>query len=117
MLIAPDADLVKTLKSLDKYLHNLKPVRRLNTLTRVQRELVQSITASVNLARGQVEFSVADEDAEAQIKGFKLAIEQLSVVREGILEASMHDLVDAVDVAQLTAMCDHCIDKLNLLTT
>ena len=107
-----DTALIKTLRQLGKYLYNLKSVRQRNTLGKVQREIVQSLVANVDLARAQVEFSATDEDAVAQQKGLMLAVEQLEAVKQGILDASMYDLVDVVDVAQLSAMTELCLEKL-----
>lgn len=107
-----DQSLAQYLKRLEKLISILKSVRRLNTLSKEEREVMISVRDNSALARAQVEYSLGDEDDEAARKGLKLAIDQLSAVREGLLMAGMYDLLDAVDIAQYTSMTDLCIDRL-----
>jgi hypothetical protein len=103
------------IRRLEKYVYNLPAVRAQNTLTRTERDIVQSIAQNISLARTQTEFSLGDEDPQARKKGFALAIEQLREVIEGILTASTHEIVSVIEVTQLTAIAEVCIDRIELL--
>jgi hypothetical protein len=114
-MIDAQESLSSLIKRLEKYVYNLTAVRQQNTLSRAERNIVQDITQNISLARAQTEFSQGDEDIIARIKGFRLAIEELRAVIDGILLASNHDLVSIIEVTQLTAMAEVCIDRVNLL--
>jgi len=114
MAEAPES-LSSLIKRLEKYVYNLTAVRRQNTLTRTERNIVQDITQNISLARAQTEFSQGDEDVEARIKGFRLSLEQLGEVIDGILLASNHDMVSVIEVTQLTALAEVCKDRIELL--
>jgi hypothetical protein len=105
----------KLVRRLEMYIFNLVPVRNLNTLSRDERKLIQTVTQNISLARGQIEFSLGDEDFDARKKGFMLAHEQLEAVNEGILGASMRGLIDTIEVSQLSAMTELCIDRIKQL--
>ncbi len=69
---------------------------------------MQNMLDSVALARGQAQFSLNDEDNEAQAHGFNLVLEQLSITQEKTLAAGGYDLLGPVDVAELSAINDLC---------
>lgn len=103
------------LKRLERYIYGLPAAKGLNTLSYDDRQVVMKVTQHIALARSQVDFSFADEDVIAQRKGFNLAITQLKTVIEGILEAGGKDLIDVVDMTQLTVNAEVCIDQLSAL--
>jgi hypothetical protein len=108
-----DEFVTQRLKRLEKYIYGLKAAKSLNMLSYDERQIVLDITQNISLARSQVDFSFADEDVIAQRKGFRLAVEQLQAVIDGILEAGGRDLIDTVDITQLTVNAEICIDQLN----
>jgi hypothetical protein len=110
-----EGTLTQIIRKLEKYVYNLPAVRSQNTLTRQQRDIIQSVAQNVSLARSQTEFSLGDEDELAQRAGLKLASEQLQEVIAGILLASQHDIVSVIEVTQLTANAEMCIDRLTVL--
>lgn len=103
------------LKKLEKYIYALKPARNLNKLIGPQREKMLLMTRNVSLAKAQVEYSLADEAQAARRQGLELAIEQLDNTIQAILAASMLDLIDTVDVAQLTSMAEMAIEQIKAL--
>jgi hypothetical protein len=107
--------LSQLIRRLEKYVFNLPAVRAQNTLTRQQRDIVQVIAQNISLARAQTEFSLGDEDEAARLAGFKLATEQLQAVIDGILLASQQDIVNVIEVTQLSSMAEICIDRLESL--
>lgn len=58
------------------------------------------------------EQSAAEEDTRTQLRLLPKVVKCLEELRESILVASQHDLVGAVDVAQLSAQLDELIDRL-----
>ena len=58
------------------------------------------------------DMSAAEEDTRAQVRLLPRAVKGMEGVREAILAASEHDVVGAVDVAQVSAQLDELIAKL-----
>lgn len=110
-----DEFVTQRLKRLERYINGLPAAKGLNTLSYDDRQIIMKVTQHIALARSQVDYSFADEDAQAQRKGFSLAITQLETVIEAILEAGGKDLIDIVDITQLTVNAEVCIDQLSAL--
>lgn len=102
----------QSLKKLEKYIYNLKAARQLNTLNTAPREAMIALRNDVSNARIQVDGYQKSEDTREQIELLGRALELLEQVREGILTASQYDLVDTVDVAQLSAMNEQIMERL-----
>jgi hypothetical protein len=102
----------KQLRQLERSIYNLPAARKLNTLSREQRELMIGLRESVSSARVAYDEAISTEDAKETILSIEYGVERLEVVRESILAASQHDLLSAVDVAELSARTEHISDKL-----
>jgi len=100
------------LKKLEKYIYNLKAARHLNTLSTAPREAMIALRNDVSNARIQVDAYQNNEDSRMQAELLARAVELLEQVRAGILMASSYDLVDVVDVAQLSAMTELIIERI-----
>ena len=103
------------IKRLEKYLIGLPVARNRNMLSREQRDTMNEVLDNAALARKQFEFSVMDEDATAQAQGFDLTIEQLKVIRQGLLHPSMQEQLSAVDVSQLTSLAELCMEDVKAM--
>lgn len=99
-------------RKLELYIGQLPSVRQRNAFAGEQRKVLIAVMQHVALAREQIAFSLADEDADARNDGLHLAVEQLRNTIGSILAASMHNLIDAVEVSQLTAIAELCIDRI-----
>jgi len=100
------------LKKLEKYIYNLKAARQLNTLSRAPREAMMALRNDVSNARIQVEGYQNSDDTHEQAGLLVRAQELLAAVQEDILQVGGYDLIDAVDVAQLSAMNELIIERL-----
>lgn len=110
-----DRSLTQYLRRLERLIYNIKPVRELNTLTKQQQEIVIAVRDNINLARVQVEFSLADKSTKARYEGLRLAIGQLEIVNKGVIAAGTEGLLSSVDVSQLSAMANLCVDRIEAM--
>ncbi len=100
------------LKLLEKYIYNLPAARQLNMLSSLPREAIIRLREAISSARLSIGLYSKSEDTHEQEQFLTESIKQLENVSESILAASQHDLLDTVDVAHLSALNEHIIEKL-----
>jgi hypothetical protein len=99
-------------KRLEKYIYNLKAARELNMLSVAPREAMIALRTNVTAARTRTEDYFNADDTREQVTALEQSLEYLEAVRQGILQASTYDLLDAVDVAHLAALTEQIIERL-----
>jgi hypothetical protein len=104
------AYLTTSLLKLEKYIRTLPNVRGASELERAERESALALPDAVSEARRLANDAATADDSGVKLSSLRYCQEQLEQFREALLKASQYDLVDAVDVAQLSAMADQAND-------
>ncbi|MDB5186337.1 MAG: hypothetical protein JWL85_860 [Candidatus Saccharibacteria bacterium] len=77
------------------------------------REASMAVKKSMMMARSYIrDYELLDDDLYAQASILPEAIECLEKLRTDILNASQHNLIGAIDVAQLTAQLEQILERL-----
>ena len=100
------------IRKLERYILNLPLAKKLNTLSRQQRDLMMDLRDSVADARKSIVLYSGSDDVEDQIKFLEDSIEQIKLVNDQIIIASQHDLLGVVDVAHLSALAESIKERL-----
>jgi hypothetical protein len=98
------------LRKLEKYVRVLPTLRHVRELERAARESALDMQDSLSEARRLANDSALSDKPDVKTASFARSQEQLENFREALLRASQYDLVDAADVAQLSAMAEQVND-------
>lgn len=98
------------LRKLEKYVRILPCVKRARDLDRAARESLLDMQDALSEARRLANDAAMTDNPDVKVASFGRSQEQLEGFREAILRASQFDLVDAADVAQLSAMAEQVHD-------
>lgn len=104
------AFITTALRKLEKYVRTLPSVRQLRSLGREDRQRLGALEDSLGEARRLANDAATSDQVVVKIASFDHCQEELENFRTALLAASHTDLVDAVDVAQLSAMADQVAD-------
>ncbi len=106
-----DQTLPQQVRRLEKYVLTLPAAKKLNMLDSEAREAMIALLNATFAARTSIAHYWNADDSEQQQIDLEESILQLEKVREAILAASYYELLDAVDVAQLSALNEHIIEQ------
>ena len=107
-----EESLSKQAKKLERYINTLPHAKQLNKLSSAPREVMIALTTSIFQARRATETYSGSDDTEEQLMALEEAIMSYKQVNKSILLASSYDLIDTVDVAHLSALCEQILDRL-----
>jgi hypothetical protein len=102
------------LRKLEKYLRTLPIMRKATMLERKRREALFAMEDALGEASRLARDAANGEELTVRRSSFARCREQLETFRQALLNASQHDLVDAVDVAHLSAMADQANDLVRI---
>lgn len=102
----------QSIKKLEKYVRLLSVMRRITSLDRVERESLLALGDALSDAGKLANDAVTSEDVAVIVVSLGRCRDQLELFRKALLAASQYDLVDAADVAQLSALADQIIDAI-----
>ncbi|MBA2278894.1 hypothetical protein H0V99_00410 [Candidatus Saccharibacteria bacterium] len=86
--------------------------KQLNVLSGKQREAMVRLRDSVSDARTSITKYASSDDSEQQAQALQAGIEHITDANDAILNASQYDLLDAADVAHLSALAQHIKERL-----
>lgn len=104
--------LVADIKKLERYILNLPKAKSLNTMSRAEREAMLDLRDTTSLARESIVKYIVTDDTNDKLKFLELSIEQVVLLNDKMLLASQYDLLDAVDVAHLSAITETIKERL-----
>lgn len=97
-------------RKLEKYVRTLPAMRQLTSLDRQDRERLHALEDKLGEARRLANDAATSDDAQVKMASFEHCHKELEDFRAALLLASHTDVVNAVDVAQLSAMADEVAD-------
>lgn len=106
------SQLITDVRKLEKYVMTLPVAKKLNMLSRQEQEAVIGMTGGVTEARINISKYLSSDDTDEQAKLLSAGIESLETTNKAVLAASQLDLIDAADVAHLSALADHINERL-----
>jgi hypothetical protein len=98
------------LRKLEKYVRTLPNMQQLTSLDRQDRERLRALEDTLSEARRLANDAATTDTSSIKHASFQYCQEQLEAFRSALLLASHTNLVDVVDVAQLSAMADEVAD-------
>lgn len=113
MLVHMDEEssyITSQLRKLEKYVRTLPNMRGATSLPRAQRDSLLDLQDALADARKLAHDAATSEVLVVKIASYQRCVEGLEQFRQALLMASQFDLVDTVDVAQLSAMADLVAD-------
>lgn len=112
MLSLEDDSLANSIKKLERYVLNLPLAKSMNTMNKASREAMIALTDSVAEARDNITRYVVSDDILEKQQKLEASIEHIKLVNDNILMASSYDLLDAIDVAQMSAATEMIKERL-----
>lgn len=103
----------KEVKKLERYVRLIPAYRQLGGLGRVERDSLLLLSSYLVEVGKLINDAVATEDMVVRADGRMRAVAALDEFRKSLLIASQYELVDAADVAELSALGDQIIDAIN----
>ena len=100
------AYITAALRKLEKYVRTLPSVREARSLGREDRQRLNALEDALGEARRLANDAATSDRVDVKLASFDYCQEELENFRKALLAASHTDLVDGVDVAQLSAMAD-----------
>ena len=102
----------QAVKKLEKYVYTLPMAKQLNVLSGQARLAMIRLRDNVTDARASIVKYESSDDTREQAQALEASIENITETNEAILAASQHDLLDAADVAHLSALAQHIKERL-----
>lgn len=104
--------IVQDIKKLERYIMNLSKAKKLNTMSKAEREAMMDLRDSVSDARESiVKYESSDNTAE-KLQYLDSSIEYVKTINDSMLIASQFDLLDGVDVAHFSAITETIKERL-----
>ena len=97
----------KELKKLEKYIRGLKSYQNYNMLEGVERKALLEMQDALSLAVRLHSDATKADRSDVMLVSLERCAEQLVIFNDKLLFASQFDLVDSVDVAQLSSTSEH----------
>jgi signal transduction histidine kinase len=112
-VVEEDASLIRQLRRLESYIYNLNSFVETDGLDWTAQDAVHQVRRSVADARSLVrDYQTLEDDRKSQAEILPLSIEKLEELRADIVKASQYEVIDAVDVAHISAWIEQIIERL-----
>ena len=99
-------------RKLERYVMNLPMAKNLNTMNKNEREAMLDLRGGAEVLRESVVKYGMSDDTSDKARYLTDGVKQVKELNELILAASQYDLVDAVDVAHLSAITEIIKERL-----
>jgi hypothetical protein len=108
-----DMSATAQLRKLEKYVRVLPIMRQLHRLGRQERDSLSDVQDVLLDARKLAHDGDTSDNLTIKVASYERCVEQLEAFRQAMLSASQLDLLDAADVAQLSAMAEQAADTIS----
>lgn len=107
-----ELSLPQVAKKLEKYVMTLPAAKKFNTLSKDSKIAMMDLSDCVGSLRQNTERYFNSDDSKEQALFLNVAIEQAKLANQLILNAGQYDLLDAADVAHLSALAEDIKERL-----